>query len=83
MKYYNIMNVNYLVTTHSFGCGTALCPKMPFKTAMHLPTITSSVTFSIMAAASPATSAKSTGAEYKFQNRNSSPENRDGHKIKD
>lgn len=40
---------------------------------MHRPTITSSLTFSIMAAASPATSARSTGARYRFQNRNSSP----------
>lgn len=44
-----------------------------FKTAMHRPTITSSLTFSITQAASPATSASSTGALYKFQNRKSSP----------
>lgn len=41
--------------------------------ATYLPTITSSVTFSMMAAASPATSASNTGALYKFQNKNSSP----------
>jgi hypothetical protein len=36
--------------------------------------MTSSLTFSIMAAASPATRARSTGARYKFQKRKSSPE---------
>ncbi|MPC16724.1 hypothetical protein E2C01_009556 [Portunus trituberculatus] len=46
---------------------------MPFSTAMQRPTITSSLTFSMMAAASPATSASNTGARYRFQNRNSSP----------
>ncbi len=54
-------------------CGTALFPKMDLSTAIDRPTITSSLTFSIMAAASPATSANNTGALYRFQNRNSSP----------
>lgn len=54
-------------------CGTALLPKMPFKTAIDRPMMTSSLTFSMMAAASPATSASKTGALYRFQNRNSSP----------
>merc|ERR1719259_997270 len=35
--------------------------------------MTSSLTFSITCAASPATSASSTGARYRFQNRNNSP----------
>lgn len=39
----------------------------------YLPTMTSSVTFSMMAAASPATKASKTGALYRFQKRNSSP----------
>ena len=43
-------------------CGTALLPNIPFSTAMDRPTMTSSLTFSIMAAASPATSANNTGA---------------------
>lgn len=54
-------------------CGTAEFPKIPLRTAIQRPTMTSSLTFSMMAAASPATSANKTGARYKFQNRNSSP----------
>lgn len=54
-------------------CGTALLPKMPFNTAIDLPMMTSSLTFSMMAAASPATSASRTGALYRFQNKNNSP----------
>ena len=46
---------------------------IPLSTAMQRPTMTSSETFSMMAAASPATRASSTGALYRFQNRNSSP----------
>lgn len=40
---------------------------------MQRPTITSSLTFSITQAASPATRASRTGALYKFQNKKSSP----------
>jgi len=58
---------------HSHTWGTALLPNIPLSTAIDLPTITSSLTFSMMAAASPATRANRTGALYKFQNRNSSP----------
>lgn len=49
-----------------FTCGTELFPKIPFSTAMQRPTITSSLTFSMMAAASPATRASNTGALYRF-----------------
>lgn len=51
----------HLVTTVSFGCGTALLPKIPFSTAIQRPTITSSLTFSMMAALCPATRARRTG----------------------
>ena len=54
-------------------CGTALLPNIPFSTAMQRPIMTSSLTFSMMAAASPATRASRTGALYRFQNKNSSP----------
>ena len=53
--------------------GTPLVPKMPLSTAMQRPTMTASVTVSMMAAASPATRARRTGALYRLQNRNSSP----------
>uniref|UniRef100_A0A6B0UUK9 Uncharacterized protein n=1 Tax=Ixodes ricinus TaxID=34613 RepID=A0A6B0UUK9_IXORI len=46
---------------------------MPLSTAMQRPMMTSSLTFSMMVAASPATSANSTGARYRFQKRKSSP----------
>lgn len=66
-------NSTNLVTTVSFGWGTAVLPKIPFSTAMQRPTITSSLTFSIMAALWPATRASSTGDCVMLQNRKSSP----------
>ena len=63
------MNINLLqgsarhrVTTVSLGVGTLAAPKMPLRTAMQRPTMTSSETFSMIAAASPATKASRTGA---------------------
>ena len=46
---------------------------MLLKTAKHLPIIISSLIFSIIDAASPATRDNKTGALYKFQNKNNSP----------
>lgn len=43
-------------------CGTALLPKMPLRIARQRPTITSSLMFSMMPAASPATRARRIGA---------------------
>lgn len=68
-------SLNNTLKNCQLTCGTAPLPKMPFRTAIHRPTMTSSLTFSIMAAASPATKARSTGARYKFQKRKSSPKN--------
>merc|ERR1719339_415578 len=63
----------HLVTTVSLGVGTFVVPKIPLRTAIQRPTMTSSETFSMMAAASPATRASKTGALYRFQKRKSSP----------
>ena len=46
---------------------------MLLRTAKHLPIIISSLMFSIIDAASPATKDSKTGALYKFQNKNNSP----------
>lgn len=43
-------------------CGTALLPNIPLRMARHRPTITSSLMFSMMPAASPAISASRMGA---------------------
>ena len=48
--------------TVSLGVGTLASPNMPLSTAMQRPTMTSSETFSMIAAASPATRASRTGA---------------------
>lgn len=67
--------VTYFInrTYHLQTWGTALLPKIPFNTAMALPTMISSETFSSLFAASPATRAMRTGDLYRFQKRNSSP----------
>ena len=62
-----------LLSSHNLTCGTVFAPKIPLITAKQRPTMTSSLTFSIMAAASPAISASNTGALYRFQNKKSSP----------
>lgn len=46
---------------------------MLLKTAKHLPITISSLTFSIIDAASPATNDNNTGALYKLKNKNDSP----------
>jgi hypothetical protein len=48
-------------------------PNILLNTAKHLPIMISSLIFSIIHEASPATSDSKTGALYKFQNRNNSP----------
>ena len=53
--------------------GTCELPNMLRRTAKQRPMTMSSLMFSMMLAASPATSDKSTGARYKFQKRKSSP----------
>ena len=55
-------SARHRVTTVSLGVGTLAAPKMPLRTAMQRPTMTSSETFSMIAAASPATRASRTGA---------------------
>lgn len=57
-----------ILTSGTFGV-----PNIPLSSNMHLAMIMSSDTSSITPAASPATRANSTGARWRFQNRNSSP----------
>lgn len=71
--YFNALRIHIYVSFIILTSGTFAVPNIPLSTNMHREIITSSDMSSMTLAASPATKANSTGARYRFQNKNISP----------